>query len=263
MDLDRLVRSVAIFAVLLFSPLAVHAASQRDIIFKNTTGQQVDDLHLSFATPTRVTDKDGFAGFDMPGLTTVDFFGSAGIANNGSVTVKFANDQPTVHINTWWWTSGGTAGNRGAQVGPMKRDTGGRELSFFGGAASGTGSLLININAVDHIFTTTLGSSPQASALAFEGFLEGLIDNGFALIHSALVDDTTVDFFGNLLGDPNTELSAQLLSSDTTQGVDLRDAPLNVPEASMALLLGAGLVGLSALRLVRRGRSASGSRRPS
>jgi hypothetical protein len=259
MHLDRLSRSVATFVVLFLLPAAAHAASQRDIIFKNTTGQQVDDLHLSFATPTRVTDKDGFAGFDMPGLTTVDFFGSTGVANNGSVTVKFANDQPTVHINQWWWTSGGGAGSRGAQIGPMNKDTGGRELSFFGGAASGTGVMLIDINATDHIFTTTPGSSPHESAVAFEGFLEGLVDNGFALIHSALVDDTTVDFFGNLLGDPSTELSAQLLRLDTTQGMDLRDAPLNTPEPPQLLLL--GLVGLSALGVVRRGRSATRPRR--
>lgn len=135
----------------------------------------------------------------------------------------------------------------GTQKGTTKKDTNGTSLSFLNGPASGDGQVLVSINAADYIFTSVAGFSAAQSAIAFDSFLKAIDVNGFALINSTLIDSITDQFVGNLLGDPATELSVQILHQDSTQPFDL--TPLSsVPEPSTLVLLGCGLVTLIGLR---------------
>jgi hypothetical protein len=176
-----------------------------------------------------------------------------GVGYPNSVTMAFSSDALDLTIKEWWWTRGGDAKGDGKKLGDTHHDTGGTELSFLDRPATGDGSILVSINGESNTFTTTAGYSASATASAFDGFLSGLNDGGFSLINATLRSSTTVDFVGNLLGDPATELSVQVLHQDSTEPFTL--STLVAPEPSSWIVAASGIVGGFLYWLRARGRS--------
>jgi hypothetical protein len=244
--MSRLFAICGITAVLFASTCA--KASVREITFQNKENDNADDLHIVFNSDTKVT-KNPFGNDRTTGDhdPTHNFWGMT-VANASpkqdtdpanTVKLAFSSDALDLTIKEWWWTKGGDAKGNGNQLGKKHTDTNGTQLSFLDRPASGDGIIQVNINGQANIFTTTAGFSASAEAAAFSGFLTGLTDGDFALINSALFSSTRVDFVGNLLGDPATELSVDLLHQDSSQTVSL--APIGTPEPSSLFLGGFGM----------------------
>jgi len=256
----RYVQAMAI-AIVLFFWCGNTYGSTRTIVFNNGSNVNVDDLHIEFNQETTVTanpfgsDRQPVKN-DMPDNRIHNFWGM-NLGVNQEVTFSFSSITQDLTIDRWWWTLGGTATNDGARRGIVGGDTGGKKLSFLDLPATGDGALLVNIDGVGHVFTPTSGFSAVQSTLAFDSFLSGLKNDGFSLIAPTVLASNTVEFVGNLLGDPQTELSVEIIRQDSTQQFVL--APIeSIPEPSSVLLLVSGLVTLIVLgkKRVEQGRQA-------
>lgn len=251
-------------AMMLVLSSSLLSGSTRTIKFTNKTNAGVDDLHIDFSKgPVTVTanpfGSDRVATGTGPNQDRQHNFWGMTVAADGSVTLSFSSPIENLTIQQWYWTLGGTAINDGISKGkdgnPLHpgTDTFGTTLSFLDGPATGDGVILVAINGQDHDFTTTAGFTAAQTASAFDSFLDGLEDNGFALVNSVLLDSTTDQFEGNLLGDSSTELFVDLLHQDSTEPMVLT---ATIPEPGSSLLLGCGLLAVAAM--AKRMRKARG-----
>jgi hypothetical protein len=166
------------------------SASTRTIKFTNKAGQDVDDLHIIFSNKTSVTTNPfGNDKTPAPNDAVHNFWGET-VKADESITLAFSSVFETLTIGEWWWTKGGNARQNGERKGDKKKDDGGTDLSFLDEPATGDGAVLVTIGGTGHTFRSTAGFSAAQSATAFDHFLAGLDDNGFALISSALMDNT-------------------------------------------------------------------------
>ena len=199
--------------------------ARRVIEFTNATGENVDDLHLEL-TAVKV-DWDNTSPFTSE--RGIDYGGThnlygATIAAGAKATVALENpDVGTIIITKWWWTKGGNAHQDGEPEGKIHtRDNGSNELTFRGGPAAGDGQILVSIAGTTCTLTTTAGHTPDQSATDFVQFLESCFGVGDeALVHYGQDSSNSVTFAGNFLGDPSDSLSAEIMTPDSQQDMEL------------------------------------------
>jgi len=99
--------SLGLLAVL---PWAVSADTTQPFTFTNTTGKQVNDLHVEFrqaVTPQPPAGPYGpFTTQSGGGTSRVDFKGGT-VAAGGSATITFTSSASQITIKQWWWTING------------------------------------------------------------------------------------------------------------------------------------------------------------
>jgi len=177
-------------------------ASTRTITITNAEDTGANDLHIDFTDKTSVTSNPfGNDRSSEPDSKDNNFWGLSvspkpANPNKGQidhVTLSFSSIAQDLTMANWWWTLGGDATTNGNMVGKTHKDTGGTELSFLNGPATGDGAILVTIDGMSNVFDTTAGFTAAQSASAFDGFLDALIGGGFSLINSTLASPTTDD----------------------------------------------------------------------
>ncbi|MBN2456609.1 MAG: DNRLRE domain-containing protein [Sedimentisphaerales bacterium] len=210
-----------IFASLLVLFFAgVACAADRTVKFVNKTNKTADDLDIETKQGVTITSKSPFTSDrGVAGGNEHNLYGGPGVEPDANATVTFDTGPgggKTIEIKRWWWTKGGNALKDGYRISKVGGDSGGSTLSCSSGPSTGNGQVVVRINGNDNIFTVPSANSVEQTASDFSDFLKNIKDGGFALVHSNLCTSSCVAFAGNLLGDPNLELSAEITAQDST-----------------------------------------------
>lgn len=215
-------RAICFFVLVGFLVLNLESGTEADtrtVKFKNNTGQKADDLHIIFKNATTV-DIDRTRPFEseiVSGDSRTHNLWGGDVPACSSATVRFSTGWGIrATIEKWWWTSGGNATKEGDRVGDEREDSGGRELSVSGDAAAGDGLISVSVGGITGEFQTKAGYYPSETLDAFMSFLEEL-GSPEELVYSVLESPTSISFWGNVLGDDDDLLQAELIQDDSGQ----------------------------------------------
>lgn len=216
-------------ASLLFAASAASLAADRTVRFQNKEGVDVDDLHIETKQGVKIVEKAPFTGDrGVEGGNNHNLWGGTvakeppGGPPNEAV-VKFESTSNEITIKQWWWTIGGNARENGRRQGTVKKDDGGVILSCAGSAAAGDGQILVSIDHLARVFQTQRGAPPDVTISMFHQFCESFFDvsHNMSLIHETRLDPWNLQALGNVLGNPETQLSVQMLRPDSLQQMTL------------------------------------------
>ncbi len=219
-------------AIAVLGSIETARAANREVRIKNITGRPCDDLHIETVEGTTITASPPFdhtrhqRGHD--GGLWHTLYGTTVEPNDEAVVTLSAPNSDEIIIKNAWWTLGGDYDRDGDRVGDEfnDEDKGGAILSFLDGSSRGDGVVAVSIDGRHGLFQVPARLGAEDVARLFNAYLESFQDGSFDLIHNTLHSSRDVLYAGNVLGDPQAQLSVTIVQPDS--GLPMQFRPLDL-----------------------------------